>query len=386
MAGGSAREAARRAAVGLAVMLVGTLVVAVASSRLGERWGGVRGHAGGAGQAAPCSLRAPVAVPAKTRDVSGFVFPGVTDSAQVAVVVAETETETGQEGAPPTVLTHGMGDACSNPGFAQLTRLVSARTKSVAVCVGAGPTQAADTINTFATTMDAQVEYFAQTVRADARLAKGFNALGLSQGNLVIRAYVHRYNDPPVLNFLSVHGPHAGVASFPRCDPVSGVSRAACDAFDALLGDLAYSRGVQSALAQANFFRDPLRIKQYLAGCTFLVSVLDKPSAEARTRFASLKRVGLVQAKQDTMLWPRETAHFGAYHDGSSWKDASVVVGVTHQPWFESLGLKDLAARGGLKFLDSVGDHLQFSSSELYRWMDEVFGVVSQGPAAVAAE
>jgi hypothetical protein len=51
-----------------------------------------------------------------------------------------------------------------------------------------------------------------QQVTADANLKNGFNAVGYSQGNLVIRGYVERYNDPPVHNFISMHGILFGVS------------------------------------------------------------------------------------------------------------------------------------------------------------------------------
>lgn len=55
-----------------------------------------------------------------------------------------------------------------------------------------------------------QVDAFAEVVRADANLSQGFNAIGYSQGNLIIRAYVERYNKPPVKSFISFHGPMMG--------------------------------------------------------------------------------------------------------------------------------------------------------------------------------
>jgi palmitoyl-protein thioesterase len=81
-----------------------------------------------------------------------------------------------------------------------------------------------------------EVENFAKFVRADEKLKDGFNAVGLSQGNLIIRGYIEKYNDPKVFNFVSIHGPMLGVAGFPHCDMSWGV----CDLFDKLLGDLAY--------------------------------------------------------------------------------------------------------------------------------------------------
>jgi len=37
-----------------------------------------------------------------------------------------------------------------------------------------------------------------------------FNVIGYSQGNLIIRAYIEKYNDPPVESFISMHGPMMG--------------------------------------------------------------------------------------------------------------------------------------------------------------------------------
>lgn len=103
-------------------------------------------------------------------------------------------------------------------------------------------------------------------VQSDLRLADGFDAVGFSQGNLIIRGYVQRYNNPPVGNFLSMHGPLVGVVGFPHCNFTVHV----CRLFDHFLGALAYTELAQASLAQANYFRDPLRIPEYLAANVFL--------------------------------------------------------------------------------------------------------------------
>ena len=50
-----------------------------------------------------------------------------------------------------------------------------------------------DTINGFLMTMDKSIDVFAQKIKADPKLANGFNALGLSQGNSLIRGYIQKY-------------------------------------------------------------------------------------------------------------------------------------------------------------------------------------------------
>ena len=42
-------------------------------------------------------------------------------------------------------------------------------------------------------------------------------------------------------------------------------------------------------------------------------------------------------------------------------------------PWYESLGLKEVESKGKLVTEKSKGDHLRFSLSELYQWIDNYF-------------
>ena len=92
-------------------------------------------------------------------------------------------------------------------------------TDSYSVCVPSADSWLRDTLSGFLMNMDANVEAFAAAVQADENLASGFNAVGFSQGNSIIRGYIQKYNDPPVLSFLSVHGTVSGVTSLPNCDP-----------------------------------------------------------------------------------------------------------------------------------------------------------------------
>merc|ERR1719335_379407 len=120
---------------------------------------------------------------------------------------------------------HGMGDFAQNPmGMIPLRKLVAQKANayvhSVEICNS--PTQLSgcasqDQENGFFMTMDDQVDQFARVVRSDANLAKGFNAVGFSQGNTLIRGYIHKYNQPPVKTFISMHGVMMGVAGLPQC-------------------------------------------------------------------------------------------------------------------------------------------------------------------------
>jgi palmitoyl-protein thioesterase len=78
-------------------------------------------------------------------------------------------------------------------------------------CVPTGDTQHEDTINGYFLDMNSSVERFSEKVKADSKLADGFYAIGLSQGNNVIRGYIAKHNDPPVKRFISINGVNAGV-------------------------------------------------------------------------------------------------------------------------------------------------------------------------------
>jgi len=276
----------------------------------------------------------------------------------------------------PVVQMHGMGDFAVSPGMLEIRSAISKRLNGAYVkSVKVGLTPFADQRNTFFTTMDAQVDYFAKEVRADANLKNGFNAVGYSQGNLVIRGYVERYNDPPVHNFISMHGILLGVSGFPQCN----LSASICRTIDESLGEMAYSSVVQRHLAQANYFRDPMRIDEYLKGDLFLADInndLGVKNHAYATRFASLNKLVLVMAQDDTIVVPRETEWFGFYEDGSLDK----VLIMNETVWYKEdrFGLKTLDEAGKIDYFSSPGQHLRFTLDFLLDLVDKYFQV---GPA-----
>ena len=138
--------------------------------------------------------------------------------------------------------------SCFNGGMKQITTLIGKRLGTYAVCVPTG-NRLTDTLNGFFMTMDKNVDVFAEKIRNDTKLATGFNCVGFSQGNSLCRGYIQKYNDPPVRNFLSVHGTVSGVAGFPDCNP-AGLLGPVCREIARFVGDLAYTSLTQSLLFQ----------------------------------------------------------------------------------------------------------------------------------------
>lgn len=285
---------------------------------------------------------------------------------------------------------HGMGDFASNPmGMVPLKNLIAKEANtyvhSVELC--SKPDQLSncateDQSNGFLMTMDDQVEQFARVVRADSNLKGGFNAVGFSQGNTVIRGYIHRYNDPPVRSFLSMHGVMMGVAGLPQCPMnVTGLG-AICRTIDWILGFGVYSSFVQNHLAQANYFRDPTDLANYRAHGHFLPyinnEILGKKNATYADNFKALDKLVLVMAEDDTMVHPKESEHFGFFKDGSDRE----LVAMRDAPWYTEdwFGLRSLDEAKKIDFYGTPGNHLRFTEDFLVKMVRQYF--TKQAPAS----
>ncbi|CEG39210.1 palmitoyl-protein thioesterase 1 [Plasmopara halstedii] len=271
----------------------------------------------------------------------------------------------------PVVLMHGMGDAAGNRGMKRIQSEISKHLQVYVASVQLGNSVADDIQNSFFLTMDNQTEMFAKIVREDPRLANGFNAAGFSQGNLVIRAYIERFNDPPVHTFISFHGPLAGVGGLPRCSPLNFI----CKEIDELIGEAVYTKRVQERIAQANYFRDPLRIDVYLKHAKFLPDLNNEKTSTNQTykeNFIKLQNLVLVRASEDTQVYPKESEWFGMYRDDDPYKH---VLGFNETRWYQDdlFGLKTLDQAGKVHLLSSNGDHLQFSVEFLLGVVDKYF-------------
>jgi len=275
----------------------------------------------------------------------------------------------------PIVMMHGMGDFANNPlGMKPLREMMAsaanAYVHSVELCSNASKLSgciAEDQSNGFLMTMDNQVDQFARVVRADPKLAQGFNAVGFSQGNTVIRGYIHRYNNPPVKSFVSMHGVMMGVAAIPKCPlNVTGLGLI-CKSVDYLASLGVYTQFVQNRLAQANYYRDPKKLETYRKDGHFLPyinnEVKGKENATYSENFKSLEKLVLVMAASDTMVKPKESEHFGFFKDGSM----SELIDMRDAAWYKEdwFGLKTLDQAGKIDQATTPGDHLRFTKDFL---------------------
>jgi len=269
---------------------------------------------------------------------------------------------------------HGMGDSCFNPGMTSITEKVGEHLGTYSVCVPTGPDLDSDTNNGFFMTMNDNVDVFAKAIKNNTKLAGGFNAVGFSQGNSIIRGYIQKYNDPPVDTFLSVHGTVVGVASFPKCNP-SGLIGPVCKLISELLvGPIAYTEFSQKRLFQADYFRDPKQINSASYRKNSELAQWNNEGATVdptiNTNFAKVKKWAMVKAMKDSMVYPNDGEWWGAFA-----ADGKTRLAMNQTEWYQKdlFGLKTADEEGKIHYESTTGDHLQFTAAELYGWVDKYF-------------
>jgi len=272
----------------------------------------------------------------------------------------------------PVVMMHGIFDFANNQhGMVQLrsiiARIVNAYVHNVELCSDHGSStklsdcSSEDLDNSLLMPMDDQVDQFARVVSANSQFNDGFNAIGFSTGSTVIRGYIHRYNNPPVKTFVSIHGPMMGVSGLPPC-PTSSRLEAICRPIVSMVKRYAYYEYMQNRFPMANYFRDPTDLSNYRSYCHFLPfinnEVPGKENARYAANFRSLKKLVLVKAENDTMVVPKESEHFGYFKDGS----VDELISMKDAPWYKEdwFGLRTLDEANKVDFFSTPGDHMRF--------------------------
>ena len=113
---------------------------------------------------------------------------------------------------------------------------------TVSVMIGDNLEQ--DSSNSILMNANDQVMYVCNMIRSDPNLSGGYNALGISQGGLLMRGVAQRCPQLPIRNLITLGSPHQGVFGIPECRATLG-SFALCEIVRRLLTQGAYHPWIQ---------------------------------------------------------------------------------------------------------------------------------------------
>jgi palmitoyl-protein thioesterase len=276
------------------------------------------------------------------------------------------------DGTPlPVVIWHGLGDNYAAEGMQQVGKIIEDLNPGTFVYfIRLDASATNDQRATFYGNVTQQVAKVCDDLASHPILstAPAIDAVGFSQGGQFLRAYVQRCNAPPVRNLITFGSQHNGIVDYRVCESRDWLCRGAM----ALLHGNTWTQFVQSRLVPAQYFRDPADMESYLAHSNFLADINNEREVKNEKyaeNLASLKNLVMYVFESDETVIPKETGWF------------EEVIGdeviplrarkIYKEDW---IGLRALDRKGGLKFMDAPGGHMQLSDSVLTKAFKEYLG------------
>ncbi|KAF8813660.1 alpha/beta-hydrolase [Phlegmacium glaucopus] len=275
----------------------------------------------------------------------------------------------------PLVIWHGLGDSHSSPGMLHFKSMIQDIHPGIFVhSVYIDEDLDKDRDAGFYGNVNDQVGLVSAQLNSIQELQGGFDAMGLSQGGQFLRAYIERYNNPPVNNLITFGSQHMGISDIPACKWYDFLCEAARQAAKAAV----YGSWAQENLVQAQYYRDPAAMDTYLASNHFLTSINNEiPTSRNQSyarNLASLQNLVLVLFTEDKMVVPKESAWFGSeavptedMQDEQTplirrqSRSAGSIIPMRRQPLYQEdwIGLRELDERKGVVFEVCKGEHMQ---------------------------
>jgi len=284
------------------------------------------------------------------------------------------------------VIWHGMGDSYASPGMVEFGERIAKIHPGIFIhLVYVEEDQGQDRTAGFYGNVNEQIDFVAGQIANITELKDGFDAIGFSQAGQFLRAYVERYNSPPVHNLITFGSQHMGISDVPACRPWDLLCQAARRAARSSV----YSHWAQTNLVQAQYYRDPDHINSYLANNKFLADINneipDTHNATYAKNLPTLNKLVLVLFSRDVTVVPKESAWFGSYAPSDeTFPGKKTVIPMRMQELYvqDTIGLKRLDRNGGVVFRMCDGVHMQLTDG-CWRPLVEEFvgGVVRNAPS-----
>ncbi|ESQ39880.1 hypothetical protein EUTSA_v10000967mg [Eutrema salsugineum] len=263
----------------------------------------------------------------------------------------------------PFILLHGIAAECSDGKEANFTQLLSNLSGSPGFCLEVGNGER----DSWFMPLTKQAEIACEKVKQMKELRQGYNIVGRSQGNLVARGLIEFCDGgPPVYNYISLAGPHAGISSVPMCG--SGLL---CEIADELIKADIYSDFIQEHLAPSGYLKIPTELTKYLERSKYLPKlnneIPDQRNSTYKDRFTSLHNLVLVKFQDDKVIVPKDSSWFGFYPDGEF--EPLLSAQQTKLYTEDWIGLKTLDAAGKVRFVSVAGEHIKMANLDVVKYI-----------------
>ncbi|EOA15167.1 hypothetical protein CARUB_v10028547mg [Capsella rubella] len=225
----------------------------------------------------------------------------------------------------PFIMLHGIAAQCADGTNDNFTHLLTNLSGSPGSCIEIG---------------DGRHDSWFMPLTRQAEIA-----CEKEQGNLVARGLIEFCDGgPPVYNYISLAGPHAGISSVPKC---------------------------LDRLAPSGYFKDPMDVAKYLESSKYLPKlsneIPEQRNSTYKERFASLHNLVLVKFQDDTIIVPNDSTWFGFYPDG----DFEHVLPAQKTKLYTEdwIGLKTLDVAGKVKFVSVPGEHVKMAKEDVVKYV-----------------
>lgn len=199
-----------------------------------------------------------------------------------------------------------------------------------------------------------QIDELRKVLHDIDELENGFDFIGISQGGLLGRGLVQKYNSEFYINnLITLVSPHGGV-------------------FIKNLGVFNfYTKKMQSKLSFTNYWRDPTKYVSYLLNSHFLADANnEKPIKNSiyKANMIGLKNFVMVYSPNDEIVKPPESGIFSFFD--SELKIISLnSTKLYQQDW---LGLKYLTESNRLHVFNTTCSHVEYRSSVCFSQLQPI--------------
>ncbi|KAG5520054.1 hypothetical protein PMAC_001130 [Pneumocystis sp. 'macacae'] len=268
----------------------------------------------------------------------------------------------------PVVIWHGLGDSYNSEAMQEIVDILSELLNTYVHSVYLDEYSLNDKNDGFFGNVNSQIDFVSQQLLSIEELKNGFNAIGFSQGGLFLRAYIERYNLPPVVNFITFGTPHNGISDF-YCP--SGVY--ICKAVNYLIKHGLWSYWLRNNIVPIQYYRDPENMDDYFAHNFFLADINNEKETKNVTyakNLASLRSFVMVEFEQDSLVIPKESCGFNDYNSLTN-----EIIYLRDRPIYKEdwIGLKLLDEKNALIHITIPGKHMELDYKVLIHIVKKYF-------------